>query len=114
MATNGRPEWFGTAFSPVAKSTHCLRERKHALESIVQFAVWRTPGLTAGLGRVPCAGEGDARLIRADEPGKRIAPSVTAESLGTTLFSRGYGASGADRQLLRPARRCGFSCGMIR
>jgi diadenylate cyclase len=39
VATNGRPEWFGTAFGPVAKSTHCLRERKRALEAVVQLAV---------------------------------------------------------------------------
>jgi diadenylate cyclase len=39
VATNGRPEWFGTAFGPVAKSTHCLGERKRALEAVVQLAV---------------------------------------------------------------------------
>jgi hypothetical protein len=72
MATNGRPEWFGTAFDPVAKSTHCLRERKHALESIVQLAAWRTSGLTAGLGGDPRAREGDAGLVLANESGQAI------------------------------------------
>jgi DNA integrity scanning protein DisA with diadenylate cyclase activity len=39
VATNGRQEWFGTAFGPVSKSTHCLRERKRTLEAVVQLAV---------------------------------------------------------------------------
>jgi diadenylate cyclase len=39
MATNGRPEWFGTAYGPVAKSARCLGARKRALEAIVQLAV---------------------------------------------------------------------------
>jgi hypothetical protein len=39
MAENGRPEWFGTAYGPVAKSARCLGLRKRALEAIVQLAV---------------------------------------------------------------------------
>ena len=39
MAENGRREWFGTAFGPVSKSTHCSRARKRTLESLVQLAV---------------------------------------------------------------------------
>jgi diadenylate cyclase len=39
VATNGRQEWFGTAFGPVAKSAHCLGKRKRALEAVVQLAV---------------------------------------------------------------------------
>ena len=39
MAENGRQEWFGTAFGPVAKSARCLGIRKAALEAIVQLAV---------------------------------------------------------------------------
>ena len=39
MATNGRQEWFGTAYGPVAKSARCLGARKRALEAIVQLAV---------------------------------------------------------------------------
>jgi diadenylate cyclase len=39
MAENGRREWFGTAFGPVAERTHCKRARKHTLESVVQLAV---------------------------------------------------------------------------
>jgi diadenylate cyclase len=39
MAENGRQEWFGTAFGPVAKSAHCSRARKRTLEAIVQLAV---------------------------------------------------------------------------
>jgi DNA integrity scanning protein DisA with diadenylate cyclase activity len=39
MAVNGRPEWFGTAYGPVAKSTRCSHARKQALEAIVQLAV---------------------------------------------------------------------------
>jgi diadenylate cyclase len=39
MAENGRPEWFGTAYGPVAKSARCLGPRKRALEAIVQLAV---------------------------------------------------------------------------
>jgi hypothetical protein len=82
MATNGRPEWFGTAFGPVAKSTHCLRERKHALESIVQLAVWTTPGLTAGLSGDAGAREHDAGLVLADELGE---PFGHATMLGITV-----------------------------
>src|SRR5215211_7787188 len=39
MAENGRQEWFGTAYGPVSKSTHCSSLRKRALESVVQLAV---------------------------------------------------------------------------
>jgi diadenylate cyclase len=39
VAENARPEWFGTAYGPVAKSAHCLGVRKRALEAIVQLAV---------------------------------------------------------------------------
>jgi diadenylate cyclase len=39
MAENGRREWFGTAFGPVAERTHCKRARKRTLEAIVQLAV---------------------------------------------------------------------------
>jgi diadenylate cyclase len=39
MAENGRQEWFGTAYGPVAKSARCLGTRKRALEAIVQLAV---------------------------------------------------------------------------
>jgi diadenylate cyclase len=39
MAENGRQEWFGTAYGPVAKSARCLGARKRALEAIVQLAV---------------------------------------------------------------------------
>jgi len=39
VATNGRQEWFGTAFGPVSKSAHCLGPRKQTLEAIVQLAV---------------------------------------------------------------------------
>ena len=39
MAENGRREWFGTAFGPVAESAHCSRGRKRTLESVVQLAV---------------------------------------------------------------------------
>jgi diadenylate cyclase len=39
MAENGRQEWFGTAYGPVAKSARCLGVRKRALEAIVQLAV---------------------------------------------------------------------------
>ena len=39
MAENGRPEWFGTAFAPVAESAHCTRVRKRTLEAVVQLAV---------------------------------------------------------------------------
>jgi diadenylate cyclase len=39
VAENGRQEWFGTAYGPVAKSAHCLGVRKRALEAIVQLAV---------------------------------------------------------------------------
>lgn len=39
MAENGRQEWFGTAFGPVSKSTHCSRSRKRALEAVIQVAV---------------------------------------------------------------------------
>jgi diadenylate cyclase len=39
MAENGRQEWFGTAFGPVAKSAHCLGARKRTLEAVVQLAV---------------------------------------------------------------------------
>jgi diadenylate cyclase len=39
VAQNGRREWFGTAFGPVAKSAHCSRARKRTLESVVQLAV---------------------------------------------------------------------------
>ena len=39
MATNGRQEWFGTAFGPVCKSARCSPERRQTLESLVQLAV---------------------------------------------------------------------------
>jgi diadenylate cyclase len=39
MAENGRQEWYGTAYGPVAKSARCLGVRKRALEAIVQLAV---------------------------------------------------------------------------
>jgi diadenylate cyclase len=39
MATNGRQEWFGTAFGPVCKSARCTPERRQTLESLVQLAV---------------------------------------------------------------------------
>jgi diadenylate cyclase len=39
VADNGRREWFGTAFGPVAKSAHCSPARKRTLESVVQLAV---------------------------------------------------------------------------
>jgi diadenylate cyclase len=39
VATNGRAEWFGTAYGPVSKSAHCLGRRKRTLEAIVQLAV---------------------------------------------------------------------------
>jgi diadenylate cyclase len=39
VAENGRQEWFGTAYGPVAKSARCLGVRKRALEAIVQLAV---------------------------------------------------------------------------
>ena len=39
MAENGRQEWFGTAYGPVAKSARCLGVRKRALEAVVQLAV---------------------------------------------------------------------------
>ncbi len=39
MAENGRPEWYGTAYGPVAKSARCLGARKQALEAIVQLGV---------------------------------------------------------------------------
>jgi diadenylate cyclase len=39
VATNGRQEWFGTAFGPVCKSTRCSPERRQTLESLVQLAV---------------------------------------------------------------------------
>jgi diadenylate cyclase len=39
MATNGRQEWFGTVFGPVAKSTRCAETRRRTLESLVQLAV---------------------------------------------------------------------------
>jgi diadenylate cyclase len=39
MAMNGRQEWFGTVFGPVAKSARCSQARKATLESLVQLAV---------------------------------------------------------------------------
>jgi diadenylate cyclase len=39
VAENGRQEWYGTAYGPVAKSARCLGVRKRALEAIVQLAV---------------------------------------------------------------------------
>jgi diadenylate cyclase len=39
VATDGRQEWFGTAYGPVAKSARCLGIRKRALEAVVQLAV---------------------------------------------------------------------------
>jgi diadenylate cyclase len=39
MATNGRQEWFGTAYGPVCKSARCSPERRQTLESLVQLAV---------------------------------------------------------------------------
>jgi diadenylate cyclase len=39
VATNGRQEWFGTAFGSVCKSTRCSPERRQTLESLVQLAV---------------------------------------------------------------------------
>jgi DNA integrity scanning protein DisA with diadenylate cyclase activity len=39
VAKNGRQEWYGTAYGPVAKSARCLGVRKRALEAIVQLAV---------------------------------------------------------------------------
>jgi diadenylate cyclase len=39
VAENGRQEWFGTAFGPVSKSTHCSQARKRTLEAVVQLAV---------------------------------------------------------------------------
>jgi DNA integrity scanning protein DisA with diadenylate cyclase activity len=39
VSENGRQEWFGTAYGPVAKSARCLGVRKRALEAIVQLAV---------------------------------------------------------------------------
>jgi len=39
VAENGRQEWFGTAYGPVSKSTHCSSLRKRALEAVVELAV---------------------------------------------------------------------------
>jgi DNA integrity scanning protein DisA with diadenylate cyclase activity len=39
MATNGRQEWFGTAFGPVCKSTYCSPARRRTLEAVIQLAV---------------------------------------------------------------------------
>jgi diadenylate cyclase len=39
VATNGRQEWFGTAFGPVCRSARCTPERRQTLESLVQLAV---------------------------------------------------------------------------
>jgi diadenylate cyclase len=39
VATNGRQEWFGTAFGPVCRSARCTPERRQTFESLVQLAV---------------------------------------------------------------------------